>query len=256
MSKQRKRRLILALVIVLAAMGAIGATLAYFTDYAEQVNTFTVGDLDIDLPETWDPTDGTEMEPGETIVKRPVVVAVKGNSYMRVVVTILDKNDGVPAGTKVTDPARLTKILQTIYFDPTAPNTVQTVKPFLNGTNILTANKYTLAQMNTLVTAGTVKNPFNTGAGAAQFTLDAVRSVANSGVYYLNYNSIFKAAAGVTPADRVVVFTNVVIPSDWKQTDLQVLGKYDIVIKAEAIQTGGFVDSAAAFTALDLEVAP
>ena len=47
-----KRLLTLCMVMVLAAIAVTGVTLAYFTAADEETNTFTVGNVDIDLIES------------------------------------------------------------------------------------------------------------------------------------------------------------------------------------------------------------
>jgi len=47
----KKKILALCLVVVLAITAVTGATLAYFTDTEEQINTFTVGNVDIEIEE-------------------------------------------------------------------------------------------------------------------------------------------------------------------------------------------------------------
>ena len=65
------------LAVALLIGGAVGGTLAWLTDETEAVvNTFTVGNINIDLTET---TDDFKMVPGCTIDKDPVVT-VKAES--------------------------------------------------------------------------------------------------------------------------------------------------------------------------------
>ena len=85
------------------------------------------------------------------------------------------------------------------------------------------------------------------GINSAKFTKDETRSTVTK--YYYNYNEIFNEG------DEVTLFDNVKIPTTWNQTDLAVLGTYKLVIRVEAIQSFGFENSAAAFTALDAEIA-
>lgn len=49
----KKKILALCLVVALAATAVIGGTLAYFTDTDTETNTFTVGDIKIDLKENF-----------------------------------------------------------------------------------------------------------------------------------------------------------------------------------------------------------
>lgn len=89
---------VLALVLVLGAV--IGGTMAWLIDETDEVvNTFTYGDINIDLDET--PTDDDddnpntndyEMVPGQTITKDPVVTVKPGTVDMWLFVK-LEKSD-------------------------------------------------------------------------------------------------------------------------------------------------------------------
>lgn len=219
--KNRKKLIAGALSICLVAAVAIGGTMAYLTDSEKVTNTFSVGDLDITLtePEWDDETDGKDLVPGDTEKKDPTITAVEHDSYMRVVMEIQDKE-----GNAITDKDRLDLILQTIRY----------ASPALSEDS-----SYSLNDLNTVPTVN------------SDFTLVADKSSSDTnvtGVYYYNYNDVLKEQATAT------LFTNIVIPTDWNQTQLQKLGEYKIVIQAQAIQTDNFEDAAAAFTALDTEI--
>ena len=90
----KKKILSLALVVCVAAILAIGGTLAYFTDTDEATNTFTVGNVMIDLTEpNWEAeTDHDDVYPGEALAKDPTVANVGDNPcFVRVKVTGLDQ---------------------------------------------------------------------------------------------------------------------------------------------------------------------
>ncbi len=92
----KKKILALALVVVLAVTAVTGATLAYFTDTDDATNTFTVGNVDIDLTEPkWDETGSKEAEdayPGEALAKDPTVTNIGANPcFVRISVTNLDQ---------------------------------------------------------------------------------------------------------------------------------------------------------------------
>lgn len=76
--KKKTVALLLAAVLVLGA--AIGGTVAWLTDTTESVeNTFTAGNVDIELAETKPEGQTAKMVPGATIDKDPKVT-VKANS--------------------------------------------------------------------------------------------------------------------------------------------------------------------------------
>ncbi|PKM63232.1 MAG: hypothetical protein CVU97_01495 [Firmicutes bacterium HGW-Firmicutes-21] len=76
-------------------------------------------------------------------------------------------------------------------------------------------------------------------------------TAANPGVRYYNYNGIFHADEDASLSDKVVLFTNIVIPTDFANAEIALLGSYKIKMTAQAIQSDNFIDASEAFTALD-----
>ena len=79
----KKRKTIIAAIILLLLF-IIGGAIAYFTDTDEATNTFTIGNVEIEVVETaWDalpdadndgiPNDAEDMMPGETVTKDPKI---------------------------------------------------------------------------------------------------------------------------------------------------------------------------------------
>lgn len=73
----KKKILALCLIVCLLATAVVGGTLAYFTDSDEATNTFTVGNVDIDLTEPkWEAggkDEAVDAYPGEALAKDPTV---------------------------------------------------------------------------------------------------------------------------------------------------------------------------------------
>lgn len=91
----KKKIVTVCLVVALLATGLIGGSLAYFTDTDDKTNTFTVGNVDIDLTEPkWDANgseDAPEVYPGEALAKDPTVTNNGANPcFVRVSVEGLD----------------------------------------------------------------------------------------------------------------------------------------------------------------------
>ena len=86
----KKKIVTCSLVVALLVIGVIGASLAYFTDTDNATNTFTVGNVKIDLTEdNWKAPDS--VAPGIEYAKDPVVKNVgKNDAYIRVDVTVSD----------------------------------------------------------------------------------------------------------------------------------------------------------------------
>ena len=73
----KKKALLCAVAVVLVLCCAIGGTLAWLTAKTDPVtNTFTVGDISIELKET---TSDYKMVPGNTIAKDPKVTVKAGS---------------------------------------------------------------------------------------------------------------------------------------------------------------------------------
>lgn len=118
--RRRRRRntlkpMLIAMAVVLLLGCVTGGTLAWLTSTTgEVVNTFTVGDINIELKETWNyDSDGKEgpdswrgkMIPGYTIAKDPKVT-VKANSekcYLFVKLTKSDNFDSFMTFEMATD---------------------------------------------------------------------------------------------------------------------------------------------------------
>lgn len=93
----KKKILTLGLVAALSATAAIGGTLAYFTDTADATNTFTVGNVAIELTEPgWDKVkkekENENVYPGQILAKDPTVKNTGANPcFVRIGVTNLDQ---------------------------------------------------------------------------------------------------------------------------------------------------------------------
>ena len=98
----KKKILVLAMTLSMVAILAIGGTIAYFTAEDEAVNTFTVGNVKIDLTEPkWDEQgkgEAPEAYPGEALAKDPTIENIgKNPCFVRVKVEGLDCLTGVGA---------------------------------------------------------------------------------------------------------------------------------------------------------------
>lgn len=75
---KNKKLFATAVAAALVATVGIGSTLAYLQDETgEKTNTFTIGNVKIDLDEPeWNPDNGKDMIPGATVDKNPIVTNV------------------------------------------------------------------------------------------------------------------------------------------------------------------------------------
>ena len=232
----KRKELILAAAALMTGALAGGGTLAYFTYSATETNTFTVGSLDIeeDEPDWNDTTDGKNLMPGVIRYKNPTVTnttsAQNGSKggYFRMRVEI-QKEDG----SLITDQERLSLIENTIYYDENYS---------WNGTQGDTTNvnlKETSKSSLTLSELTTAQIP--------HYNEDHFTKVTNTppGVLVYNYDGV------LTAGSSAALFTHIIIPADWGETELSKLGSYKIVVKTQAIQSDGFDSFDEAMTALD-----
>jgi len=247
MNSKMKRNLSILCAVILSASTIIGGTIAYFSDAEERVNPFTTAGntggsgVDIDLEEpNWDPDDAEDMFPGSTITKDPTIINTEGPVYTRFIVEFIDKD----TQNRITG-ARALKIQQLLFHDVR----------FAAGqspTSLVAGTSYAETAYPGATILPSVGTQLMRIYNSAQFTLDTARG--GSGLYYYNYTAGTGANQGVlATGGRAVLFTHVVIPANWNQTDLELLGNFDIVVKAQAIQTANMPSLAAAMTALDTE---
>ena len=88
---KKKSIVILVTAVVLMLSVSVGGMLAYFTDTKSATNTFTVGDVNIQLDETeWNSSETHVIVPGASFKKNPTVTVLSGSqeSYVRMLVTI------------------------------------------------------------------------------------------------------------------------------------------------------------------------
>jgi alternate signal-mediated exported protein len=87
----KKKILAIALVVAMLAVAIVSASLAYFTDQGYADNTFTIGNIEIELHEEFD-EQNADLVPGVTITKKVTVANTSdtGNdAYVRVQIAIL-----------------------------------------------------------------------------------------------------------------------------------------------------------------------
>lgn len=233
-----KRGLITLLAVTTVASSMFALTSAFLSDKKTVTNTFiTSGDVDLDFSEpSWKVEYGQLFAPGDNHHKDPTIVENKGEAYLRVKMEITDANGEALTGNEnVTVAQQVAKIKETLYYD--------TSYHMDNGNavtdNLDTSLKYSSDSLNTLKASGDVKALCN-----EKFTEAPV----NETTSYFNYT----VNGGVIgEGDSEILFSNVVIPSDWTKEDMQVLdptGKgYQIKLTAEAVQKENMTDFEEAF---------
>ena len=90
--KNMKKSIALVLALVLVVGGVVGGTIAWLTDKTEEIkNTFTVGNIDIDLTETTG--ENYKMIPGKTLDKDPKVTVEAGSEDCWLFVEITESDN-------------------------------------------------------------------------------------------------------------------------------------------------------------------
>ena len=157
-----KKKITLAVICaVLSCVCLIGTTFAWLTDTTPTItNTFTVGNVDIDLTETTGAT--YKMVPGATLAKDPTVSVTGGSEACWLFVKVVETNNTFNGekfvqytkGASWTELSTSTvgNVTTTIYYikvDANGSGTVDAISyPVLNG-NVVTINSAaTAADLN------------------------------------------------------------------------------------------------------------
>ena len=225
-------------IAAVAVLGATGAyqTYSYFMEKEEVTNVFTVGDFDISLKEPeWNPEDGDgiNMYPGYTVYKNPTVKNVTDAGigaqpcYLQMRMKIQDDQ-----GKMVTDQETLEMIRKTIRYDSTYTgnwSTIGEAKKLQQGK----IPGYSEAEIEKLPMVNPDFQEVDTG---------------NRGEYLFRYHGGQK---GIMEKDaEAVLFTDIVIPTEWGNKEMKKVGRFQVVVSAEAIQSNGFASANDAFLVL------
>lgn len=287
----KKKIISLCLVVCLLAT-AIGGTLAYFTDTDNQVkNTFTVGNVSIDLTET-NKINGVEVTgnafenvmPGTEITKTPVVTNNSSeDAYVRVVVRvtnqeelydILDaKDEDGNAKYNVNDIFKgwnftFDKVGDMRYTSTRTPNTANGVTLIAvdegvgsarGGNTLISGDNYfkTDAEKNLNV------NGFSKDSGgriviqADSLSREVINNASNY-IYYQDLVGVYKTASvawiyylKMEPGATYTLFEGINIPAEFDTAEMAFFKDLEIDVCADAIQSTGFDTDVAAFEALN-----
>ncbi|MGI6151928.1 MAG: TasA family protein [Christensenellales bacterium] len=112
-----KKIIAVAAAIILAAIGIVGGTLAWFTDEKEVTNVLTTGNIEISLSETI--TEFPVIMPGALVEKDPTITNISGNdqqAYIRASFQLFDDND------EALDDANIIKAINDAILNPLDEN--------------------------------------------------------------------------------------------------------------------------------------
>ena len=271
----KKKIIALCLVIALAATAVIGGTLAYFTDTDEETNTFTVGNVSIDLIESqYHRVNAGKGDVGK--VEEPL----QGGYLWASNVTL----EGTPENTKNYTTSGETWSGK--YFSD--EQILKDAETYKNG--------YFADHNNMMPGSNVRKNPYvkNTGANDAYIRVrvlipvslfdvidngpsywtttainegevtseavktyatdpTAVKQVERNHIKYYEYDFTYTDA--VKPGELTFwnVWGNIAINKDATAEELDRVESFDVIFEADAIQAAGFATAADAFKAFDAE---
>lgn len=152
-----KKKLTVSLaVLALVACMAAGATLAWLTAKTDSVtNTFTYGDINIDLDETTG--ESYKMVPGNTIKKDPKVT-VEANSEACWLFVKVEKSNNFDSFMEYEIASGWTKLdgVDGVYYREVASSTTDTVFGVLSGDSVKVKTTVTKEQFNSLTSDPTL----------------------------------------------------------------------------------------------------
>ena len=285
----KKKIISLCLVVCLLAT-AIGGTLAYFTDTDTQVqNTFTVGNVSIDLTET-NKINGVEVTgnafenvmPGTKITKTPVVTNNSSeDAYVRVVVRttnqeelydLLEKYDEVDIfkGWNFTfDKVGGMRYTSTRTSDTNGVTLIavdEGVGSNRGGNTLISADNYFKTETETKLveTGSSAVNGFSKDGDnrivihANSLSRDVINN-ASDYIYYQDLVGVYKTASvawiyylKMEPNTSYTLFEGIDVPTEIESAaDMAFFKDLEIDVCADAIQSTGFTDAKAAFEALN-----
>ena len=279
----KKKIISLCLVVCLLAT-AIGGTLAYFTDTDNQVkNTFTVGNVSIDLTET-NKINGVEVTgnafenvmPGTEITKTAVVTNNSSeDAYVRVVVRATNQEELYALLEKYSETDvfvgwdfEFDKVGGMRYTSTRTPGTVDGVELIAvdegicshgSGNVLISADNYfkTDAETN-LNVAGFSKDDNRIIINTNKLSQEVIANASNY-IYYQDLVGVYKPSCvawifylKMAPNTSYTLFEGINVPSEIEAaTDMAFFNGLEINVCADAIQSTGFTNAKAAFEALN-----
>lgn len=243
-AKTKTKALLMSLCAVLLVAASVLGTMAYLTDSKDVKNTFTVGNVSIDLDEAKVNTDGTvvtgadrvktnsyKLLPGHTYTKDPTVtvLAPSVESYVRMKVTF---NNASQIIALCTDPE----------FEGEVTG-VENAFPLIRMVKFMEANA---AKWDGIIP----DNMVETDEMLAQTRYFVEDKTNNTLTYYFYYKETVKApTADVKDVKLATLFDSIKVP-EWATGDqLKALQGFEINVVAEAIQADGFANADAAWAA-------
>lgn len=270
----KKKIVALCLCVALAVVAIGGATLAYFTDTDNETNTFTVGNVKIDLIESQ--YHRVNAGRGETTAEEPLQGGYLWASNVKLEGNAQNTPNYVTSGEtwsgQYFSDAQIEADAATYkdgYFaehsQKMMPGSNVRKNPYVKNTGSNDAyirirtlipvslfdvidngpSYWTTTAMNEGQVTSNAVNTYNTSGATA------VKQVERDGIKYYEYDFTFVKA--VKPGELTFwnVWGNIAINKDATAEDLANVDSFNVIFEADAIQADGFADAAAAFAAFD-----
>ena len=253
----KKKLTALCLCVALLAVAVVGASLAYFTDTKSATNTFTVGNVKIDLIESRYHRQGSGSS-GDTSIPAPTQTA-SGMDYVANGSTIFTDEEIKADAAKYSDyigergknmvPGK--NIAKSPYVINTGANDayirIRVMIPADLDTAVLNSSMYTSSAMSqkeftmAIDQTGTMERE---GVKYNVYTFTRIDPLAPNEMTYWNVWGTIHMDTTVTSAQSEALFgENGPYPN----------GVFPVLVEADAIQAEGFADASAAWTAFDAQ---
>lgn len=236
-----KKKSLISMIAALSLTATImvGATLAYLTAQTDEVkNTFTIGNVNIDLDEpNWKPDDAKNLEPGAEVAKDPTVTNTGANdAYIAMTVDGMNGMAAIGFSAEVND--GWVKVNEDGTVDSDWTGALEDGIYAYNA--VVKKGEATAPLFNSVVYGGMSATTTYTVAGVPVDPDDE-----SAGVYY-----IIKDAEGAQVVDTK--FDSEEAAKNYIDSNLvdTTVTTFDLIVKAYAIQTTGF-ESAAEFAWVD-----
>lgn len=271
----KKKLTAIFLCVALVAIAIVGASLAYFTDTKSATNTFTVGNVEIELLESQyhrvnagkgNATGETEPRSGGYLWAANVDMQGTTENTPNYVTSgevwdgLYFSDAQIEADAKTYKDGYFAEHSQNmvpganVRKNPYVKNTgasdayirIRTLIPVSLFDVIDSGPSYwTTTAMNEGQVTSNAVNTYLTSGPAA------VKQVNRGGIMYYEYDFTFVKA--VKPGELTFwnVWGNIAINKDATAEDLANVKSFDVIFEADAIQADGFADAAAAFAAFD-----
>lgn len=226
----KKKILTIVLCVAMLAIAIVGGTMAYFTDEAEQTNTFTAGKVDIilyehivekdtdpksatfgDLVSTGEKTQKNQsyhLYPAMKVTKDPTIRVEKGSedAYVAAIATVTGDIHSL-IGVEGYDNIDITKLV----------------------------SGGLVSQASTRVTGWNDLSMVHETADCVIYQ-DASDAASNTWTMYIFMKAPMAAESTVT------LFDTMTIPETWDNAEMEKINGMNITVKAYATQTNGFAD--------------